>query len=221
MGTRIYSEYIGYGINDVIDNLVWLGDNTMAFSLRDGIMNICGNSVDLEEVKSFIKVISPSVISCSLELAEKLDLRIIEQGEILTKEIPLPKNEILRQYDIDLTDFSKLLEQSQVFDKESFRLNFSYALNHNFGTGVSIYDGEKVIACGLSLNITDNSFIITAVSTDKHYQRQGYGSEIIRQIEKKATGRRGFLFKEYNKNNEFYKKLGYTYFDKWANCKIK
>ena len=66
---------------------------------------------------------------------------------------------------------------------------------------------------------TDASAVISIVAVNKEYRREGLGTKVLSKLTDKLSGRNIYIFKEKDKNNEFYGKQGFLYKDNFVTIK--
>lgn len=212
-GTRIASEFLS-GTAE----LIWWDHEKLLMSLKNGVMSISGEISDPVELKDFISLISPAVIMCMEEKAELLGLKIIQSGVLMSKD---KSGEFapVRGYfpDVLFSDYHELLEKCDMApDYAGFCRETSVALKT--GTGILLEEKEesKLLATLVATSVSDDSAIINAVAVDPKYQRKGLGKTLMNRAHKLLSGRKLFIMREDDKNEEFYTSCGYQNCSRWC-----
>ena len=69
-------------------------------------------------------------------------------------------------------------------------------------------------------SITQRGAILSALAVEEASRRQGLGSALVKKAESYFPGKTMYVFREKNKNKEFYRGLGYTKTDTWVHAKL-
>ncbi len=207
-GTRIRSIYELYG--NKLDTFVWT-DGFLAISFKGGVVNLCGEIRDREELLEFLSVISPAAIMCDERLSNALKFDIIQRGEIYGKKSPGISMSIKPINDVRFRELYELFVKNNMeLEYESFCFDASFSFRHCGGTAAVIYDKEELVAAAVASSVTTTSAIINAVAVSPNHKRMGLGSKVMEDMEQRLSGRRLFLFKEIGENDVFYSSIGYS-----------
>ena len=212
-GTRIYSDFLS-GTAE----LIWWDNEKLLVSLKNGVMTLCGEIADKDELLEFISVICPQAIMCHYDAAEYLDLKIIQSGIIMTKSSAGESNPLIGYYpDVLFSDYHQLFEKCEMApDYAGFCLETSRALKTGTGILLEHRDGNRLISALVAASVTGDSAIINAVAVDPEFQRQGLGRKLLQEAENKLAGRQLYIMREENKNEKFYTSCGYENSGRWC-----
>lgn len=209
--TKIISSFMAYGNYPDIAKF-WQGHGGAYCLWGDNL------TIDGEANKPFIEFLKPNSIFCSLKTAEKLNLDIVQSGEVLYKKLDGEKQKLNICYSNDINIMYEILKSCEMIeDYESFKLETSHKLRHALGTYELI--DNKAIA--MSLYSLGNSAIISTVAVLKEFRRKGLGRLALEKLEEKLMGRELYLLKEKDKNDEFYRKQNYKAIDHWCIGKLR
>lgn len=199
----------------------WLdAKNKVVFCQTDGDMIISGTVLDREETEAFLRAAGPTGILCAVKNAETLALPITQSGDILKKQLPQGSATKFDPAAVNIRDMYNLLEENGMVDEfEPFYLDLSHKLRH--GTAMAfIQRTEKTLAgCAVVSAISEDAAILSAVAVKEEFRRQGIGTALIRQAEAALPGKTMYVFREKEKNREFYRQLGYAKTDTWVYSK--
>ena len=221
VGTEILSEIILYGKESHKHGaFFWKQSESLYLSMRNSCLRISGEAEDTEELISFIDFIAPEYILTSESIAEKLNLPISESGEILYKKAEGNKKKIVNSPETSIFQLSEFFKnENMVENLESFLLDLSFANKENLLAYEAVKDNGKVIAAAVAQRITDSSAVISIVAVNKEHRRKGLGTKVLSGLISKLSGREIYVFKEKDKNNEFYGKHGFLYKDNFVTIK--
>ena len=212
-GTRIASEYLS-GTAE----LIWWDHEKLLMSLKNGVLSISGSISDTEELKDFISFISPAVVMCMQNVADILSLNVIQSGVLMSKETEGEITHLTGYFpDVLFSEYHELLEKCDMApDYSGFCRETSVALRT--GTGILLEEREegKLTATLIATSVSDDSAIINAVAVDPEHQRKGLGRLLMKKAEALLSGRKLFIMREDNKNEEFYTSCGYRNCGRWC-----
>lgn len=210
LGVKIEASFLAYSSFQK-EMMFWESDNS-CYCLWGDNMSISGE-VDAD----FVRFVSPKTVLCSKENADILNLKILQCGEVMSKNINGEKKEIPKMY------FDKLKEVYNLFvsvnmdlDYEGFLLDTSHKLRNSLASISCIYEGEKLVATALCPYITEKFALISAVAVLPEYQNKLYGKKVLEDLEQQLSGRKVYLLKEKGENDIFYKKQNYNPEDFWV-----
>lgn len=181
------------------------GRTASVIARNGGRLYIHCEGSDLDEVKSFIKVIGYEEIFCSTDTAQKLGLAVLKEFSVLSvigckKKEPPPFNISLKAlYDrlclgtdgeIDLPDF------------ETFAPDISHRLRHGGAAAFLSENGAAIVF------LNDFGGIINGISVSVGKRGKGEGSELLSRITEAVDGDIFVCCDE--KIKEFYKSNGFT-----------
>ena len=210
---EIASDFTLYGKDSYKHNaFFWKQGEEAYISMRNSLMKISGKITDIEELLSFISFTRPEYILISEEEATKLPYKVIEKGDILFLKIK-EKREISNEnlFIPDLIKLSSFFKKENMYkNEEGFLLDSSYALSKNSAEFIVIKEEDTIVSAVYSGKIFENSAIIEIVATNKDKRRKGYGKTLVNSLINKLIDKNitdFYIFKESDKNNEFYSKL--------------
>lgn len=187
-----------------------------AYSKLDGVMRICGEITDAEEAQAFLRAVGAESVVCSAENAEKLALQVTDCGVILYKDLrSAAKPEEYTGRELSLKAVYDVLKScDMVGDFEPFYLDLSHRVRHGTALCTAMYADAEMAAAAVGVYGVDCA-LITAVGVKPMYRRNGFGTQVVRQMEKKLSGR-VYLLRTGNENERFYASLGYTPCGAWC-----
>ena len=164
------------------------GDITAIISSINGYVNLwCNENADRNELKSFLKFLSPTGIFTGLDTAKALKLKINEKCLVFIKEPPF---EILM--DNTYAQPRELLEcirkGLEIPDGDGFVADVTFRKYHNCAE-YTIKDGG-----GALLFLNDSTAIINGIATPKESRGKGLGTILLKQLLSKAGNRTVFAF---------------------------
>lgn len=219
LGCKILGIIKAYGYDEKFSSF-WIDTHSdSAFCLTDDVMIIAGTISDSEEVKGFIQAVGAREIMSAVRNSELLSFTEKESGEILKKEVFGSTNDELELDNLNIRDVAMLLDENDMLgDFEAFYLDLSHRLRHNTAIALTRYEKEPSELAGTLIvsAVTDTAAIISAIVVKDNYRRKGIGESLVKEVERYLSGKVVYIFKEKNKNNDFYKKLGYHKVDSWV-----
>ncbi len=160
----------------------------------------------------FVRFIKPRAISCLEHTATKLNLKTIQQGEVMEKQLKSDISPLPKIYSEDIKSLFAILSECGMADNyEDFMLD----LSHKLRRGLASYDIIDDKSCAISSYVTDEFAVLTALATSPKYRNQKLATRALNKLETKLNGRKILLMKEKDKNNGFYEKHGYKITDNW------
>lgn len=180
------------------------GNLTLSFS----------KNADLNEIEEFLSLLGFETLLCSdgFEMELNFQTGFVMKNtntqkinkKIAFNVLPIPIN--------DVFDLNKEQLLRANFD------DFYTDMNHKIRHGVAGFFGIKVnddfVSCaGCSANFEEN-IIISFVATSEEHRRKGLASAIIKHI-LQGCEKNCFLLTEKNRNESFYRKLGFKNIGKW------
>ncbi len=192
---------------------------------------ICAdNNADFEELKIFMKYIGAEQILCGKNVASYFNNKFKSHGYIMKYNNSIIESSRLEFEVKSITEIKPIYdflssEQDSGFsnvDFESFYVDMSHRIRHNGSRIKGIYVSGKLIACACTMYETSNCAIIGAVLVKSEYRNMGYGSNIIKSFIEilLRENKKIYIFREENKNEEFYNKIGFKNYDKWFEFNI-
>lgn len=201
----------------------WQGEG-LALGLMDGTLSLAGTPQNLEEVRSFVKMLRPDSVFCPARLAQMLGICCQAGGPVLAKQLPVGVKaaEITAQPDSQTLRgmWELLADGGMALEWEGFYLDISHRLRHGAAVAISRQAEGRLAGCALAF-LWGQEALLTAVAVRKECRGQGIGSALVRQMERLLGGRRIYLLREAGKNRAFYRRLGYRPVDRWRTGVLK
>ena len=178
---KIESTFCAYGNYPKIA-LFWQQENesgeiTALFSLLDGNLTLFSNGVN-EELRLFIKALSPVTVFAEAETAERLGLK----GEKVNVVRFLCGGNYEPQKNADLKRIFALFKKEFKLNGDEFIADLSHRLRHGAAFCVLKEKGAAVI------QTAGEKALITGICVENEGRRSGFGSEILRDIKNSFSG---------------------------------
>lgn len=212
----VFTARIAGSFHAGISELVWSDGGNLLMGLNNGVLTVSGVPEDAEEFQEFLSMISPEAIICSCDFPEPAGFKEIQSGVIMKAEAHGKYGHLEPDMDIRFKDYFELFSEAGLeLEYEGFCMHMSRYMRSKSGfLEKSICHGNMVAAAAVS-DVTDTAAILNAVAVREKYRRRGIASEILKRIEGKLGGRKVFLFREHNENEEFYLRNGYKNAGLW------
>lgn len=232
IGCKIYSILNAYGheSNTVRFWIQKYNDKVVSIisKVNSYITIITSNNSNFAELNEFIKVIGSNAILCYETVSSKIGDFNRTSGDIMIYDKKLVFNDSCVSYNPKIEDVYELLVSCKSNDFilpefESFYVDISHRIRHGTARSSGIYCNGKLVSCAMSLNEIEGCAVLGAIAVDKDYRRKGFGSKnvlsLISKIQKENKDI--YIFKNKNKNDEFYNKIGFIYNGTWVERVIK
>ena len=188
---------------------------TALISLVDNNMTVCRNGGDTDELKSFIKAISPANIFTDLVTATQLNLEVVTECASLTQEPPFfTEQKIENTYEGLDKVYDVLSKHLSVGTREGFIADVS----HRIRRGAAGYVTSKYSAGVILYN--DNYATLAGIAVESDCRRSGLGTTTLNRLLEIIRDRTVFICAEY-KNVPFYEKNGFRVESKAAYCVLR
>ncbi len=194
-----------------------LDDNdcvTAIFSVldKDFTLSFNPNLADKEEIIEFISVIGFDTLLCSEEL--HIDIPF-DYGAVMKSS---KKIEIQCDY-TEIDEYPYLFDLYNFIDYDgnnfdSWYVDISHRIRHNSAKAVTLNYNDEIVSSAIFSSIYNNDAIITAVKTNPKFRKLGYGSALVSAMCCDISGD-VYLMREKDKNESFYKKLGFENIGNW------
>ena len=196
----------------------WLDtESDVAFCMVDGLMLISGTVLHGKETLEFLRAVGPQTVMCAVRNAEALGLQAAERGDVLKKPLRSGEERAIPQSNVSIREIYGLLEENGMVEEfEPFYLDLSHRLRHGTAFAVTEYRGSDLLGCAVVSAISGNAAILSALAVREDCRRQGIGSGLVRRVEEQFPGRTLYVFRDKEKNKEFYRELGYSKADTWV-----
>ncbi len=216
-GCKIAGVALAYGFDKGF-SCFWVDKKSdTVFCQVDGLMIISGTVLHTEETKEFLRAVGPKAVLCAVRNAEALSLPVSDSGDVLKKQLK-PGEEVLPDFSaVNIREIFGLLEEvGMVEEFEPFYLDLSHKLRHQAALALTEYSGSALSGCALVSSISREAAILSALAVAPACRRQRIGSRLVQRTERCLPGKTLYVFREKEKNREFYKELGYSKADTWV-----
>lgn len=216
-GCKISSIARAYGF-DRSFACFWLDwDENVVYCLVDGTMLLSGTVLDGAGSRKFLHMVGAGEILCAVRNAEALGLNVLARGDVLKRRVepgPLPS---APPASVNIREIYALLNrEGMVGEFEPFYLDLSHKLRHGAALALTAPWKEGICGCAVVSSISEGAAILSALAVEKECRRRGLGTELVRRMESYFPGKTLYVFREQNKNREFYGSLGYGKTDTWV-----
>ncbi len=216
-GCKIAGIALSYGFEKGF-SCFWVDrESDTVFCLADGVMMISGTVLHTEETKEFLRAVGPQAVLCAVRNAEALSLPVSDSGDVLKKQLKPGKEALLDPYAVNIREIFGLLEEAGMVEEfEPFYLDLSHKLRHEAALALTEYSGSELSGCALVSSISKKAAVLSALAVAPEFRRRGIGTNLVRRVEACFPGKTLYVFREKEKNREFYQKLGYVKADTWV-----
>ncbi len=186
---------------------------TAIISRLDNDYTVCHNeNFNQNELDDFFKTLGFNSILCAddLKLSFSYDYGIIMATN---KKIEKVINYAVIDEYPKLMDLFNLEDYSSA-DFESWYVDVSHRIRHGAAKAVTLNVNDEIVSSGIFSSIYNDNAILTSVSTQPEFRRMGYGSALVSAMVCDIKGK-VYLMRDKNKNEEFYKKLGFENIGYW------
>ena len=186
---------------------------TAVISRLDGDYTLSANdTADCDELKNFFITLGyASVLSDDrFYINDNFD-----SGAVMSTA---KKTELHRSY-ATLDCYPRLMDLFNIedYDKvdfESWYVDLSHRIRHSCSRAYALNFGGEMVSSGIFSSIWENDAILSSVRTVPEYRNLGYGSVLVSEMMCDIKGT-VYLMREKNKNEQFYKKLGFENIGTW------
>ncbi|MDE5671570.1 MAG: GNAT family N-acetyltransferase [Eubacterium sp.] len=164
------------------------------------------------EITEFLSVIGFSSVLCDEHLIVSADY---EDGIVMKSN----KNiEISMPY-IKIDEYPPLFDLYNFIDYgesnfEAWYVDINHRIRHNAAKAVTLNIKDEIISSAIFSSIYKNNAILTGVQTKPEFRKMGYGSALVSAMCCDFGGN-VYLMRENERNESFYKKLGFENIGKW------
>lgn len=220
-GCKIASWATAYGF-DKSFACFWLDTEAdVVFCLADGVMLLSGTVLDGSSLRVFFRAVGAREVFCAVRNAEALDLPKAVSGDVLRHPLAHGEAPPMPLFPVNIREIYALLEENSMVEEfEPFYLDLSHKLRHQAALALSVPGRDGLRACAVVSSITQRGAILSALAVEEASRRQGLGSALVKKAESYFPGKTMYVFREKNKNKEFYRGLGYTKTDTWVHAKL-
>lgn len=188
------------------------GRITAILSRLDNDLTLSYENANTDEIIEFVTVIGFS--SLLTDEFFPFDCRY-DEGVVMSA---VRKNEFHMPY-AEIDEYPKLMdlynfEDYGTADFESWYVDVSHRIRHGCGKAYALTVNGEIASSGIFSSIYRDNAILTSVQTAPEFRGLGYGTALVSAMicDVKKTV---FLMREENKNESFYKKLGFENNGKW------
>lgn len=216
-GCKIASIIDVYGF-DKSFACFWLDTRgEVAFCQSDDVMILSGTVLDPEETVGFLHAVGAGTVLCAVRNAEALELPVSDTGDVLKKQLPEGEPAMGGEEEADIRELYDLLEEEgMVTEFEPFYLDLSHKLRHHGAKVFTRRINGELAGCAVVSSIGRCAVILSALAVRPDFRRKGVGTELVKSVEADFPGKTLYVFREKEKNREFYKTLGYSKADTWV-----
>lgn len=182
------------------------GNITAIISRLDSDLTISYLNADHTELIEFIEVIGYSSCLCNglegyqRQYDEGIIMKTIKKAEMSIPYVEIDEYPRL----MDLFDFDNY-ESAQF---ESWYVDVSHRIRHNCAKAYALKVNDEIISSAIFSSIYNDNAILTSVQTQPEFRKMGYGSMLVSEMIGDIRGT-VYLMREKDKNESFYKKLGF------------
>lgn len=227
-GCRISSLYKTYDYHlPFVDYWIQTDNNkctSIIARLETSFILLLTDFSDLVEMSSFMRVSGAVSIICDGRFTLDCGLNRVE-GPILSSKSVMQNDADFSVISPSVKEVYSLISKCTsknfaVPSYESFTLDVSHKLNKKTVRIYGIKDNE-LISCIMTLAESKDSAVLGALATNPDFRRQGHGAFLIKYINNALVGegKAVFLHRAPDENIEFYNKLGFITYGKWAEYK--
>ncbi len=219
-GCKIASVVAAYGFEKSFA-CFWLDSKSdVIFCQADDVMIISGTVLNAAETREFLRAVGTRTVMCAVKNAEALDLPISDSGDVLKKKLASGKARGTDPYAINIRELYGLLEETgMVSEFEPFYLDISHKLRHNAALAFTEYRNGELAGCAVVSSISREAALLSALAVRPEFRRQGIGTSLVQRTEECFPDKTLYVFREKDKNCQFYKELKYTKTDTWVYSK--
>lgn len=168
---------------------------------------------DVEELSDFFKFHGYNSLLCSNRFI--LDSEY-ECGAVMAchKKLPL-------EYDFNIQKINDFHELADLYKFIGYGGNFDswYAdirrrISKSATLACAVYENENIVSSAVLSSVYCENAVLTGVKTDVNFRNKGLAGAIVRYLCRAVKGT-VFLMREIDKNEKFYKNLGFENVDMW------
>ena len=213
---RILSLLEAYGTSyDFASFYKQINDNgniTAILSKLDNDLTISYKNANHDELIEFIEIIGYTSCLCNGLEGYR---RKYDEGIIMKT---VKKSEISMPY-VEIDEYPKLMDlfNFENYDStqfESWYVDVSHRIRHNCAKAYALKVNDEIVSSAIFSSIYNDDAILTSVQTQPEFRRIGYGSKLVSEMIGDIKGS-VYLMRETDKNEEFYKKLGFENIGIW------
>lgn len=186
---------------------------TAIISRLDNDYTVChNNNFNQKEIENFFKTLGFNSILCDDNLKMPFSY---DYGYVMCASKKIEKNIA----DTVVDEYPKLmdlfnLEDYSASDFESWYVDVNHRIRHNAAKAVTLNVNNEIVSSGIFSSIYNNEAVLTSVLTRPKFRRMGYGSALVSAMVCDIKGK-VYLMRDKDRNEEFYKKLGFENIGYW------
>jgi len=186
---------------------------TAVISVLDSDLTLSfDEDADKQELCEFFTVMGFSSLLCDDSFVMPFEF---EQGIVMETDRKIEKHIPYCEIDnypklmelFNLTDYDKI-------DFESWYVDISHRIRRGCAKAVTLSVNSQIVSSAVFSAIYKNDAVLTAVKAQPEFRRMGYGSALVSEMINDISGK-VYLMREKDKNEKFYKKLGFVNTGKW------
>ncbi|MBW7572694.1 GNAT family N-acetyltransferase [Caproiciproducens faecalis] len=225
-GCQILSAAEAYGLNEPFAQF-WVqeGTGTLLCKLDDALILDAG-SPDFDELTDFIRMTGANRLLCSSAAAKQTGFPVTSTGQIMVYENAEPvQARFLFEKNPGLRDIYALLsacatESFTPPEFEPFYMDMSHRIRHDTAAAVGIRQGDTLVSCAVCSARTNETAVLSAVCVDPGQRCKGLGHETLSALISQLPGRRIFILRTQDENEDFYRSYGFTACGEFSEMKI-
>ena len=189
------------------------GEITAVFSRLDNDVTLSiAENADLLELEEFFTVTGFSSLLCDGGIS--FNFRCSE-GVVMKSG---KKLELHKSY-ASIDRYPKLMEMFNMLDYptadfEAWYVDASHRIRHGCAQAFTLNVGGEIVSSAMFSSIYKNNAILSAVSTNPEFRNMGYASTLVSELICDFNGD-VYLMREADKNESFYKRLGFENIGLW------
>lgn len=181
-------------------------------SKLDNDFTVCCNNlfdVDYEEISQFITVLGYDSVLTD-DNFKFYNNENYETGAVMVTE---KKVEFPLQFGV-IDEYPKLMDLYNLenFDNchfEAWYVDLSHRIRHSSAKAYALKIKDEIVSSGIFSSIYNNNAILTSVQTEPEFRKMGYASSLVSHMICDINGK-VYLMREKDRNENFYKKLGFV-----------
>ena len=188
---------------------------TAVFSILDSDITLAVDTetADIEELFEFFVFRGFSSLLCADDFVLNCDY---ECGTIMKSS-----QKVLTEAEYNIRELKDFNELSDLYNFIGYSGSFDlwYAdvrrrISKSTVTVYAIYEQNKIVSSALLSSVFDKNAVLTGVRTEPSFRNKGYAGALVSKLCGAVNGA-VFLMRENDKNENFYRRLGFKNIDKW------
>lgn len=203
-GAVIYTRFLTYGLYSG-DVFFWYSEDEEGavkgvFSMLDGILLVCTDETDEEEITLFARTVGAMSITYGKAL---YTLKYTGGNSIYSEEDVSGEN---------IKDVFDVIFEADAGRKEFFErwyTDASHKIRHGLIHGKCIYADGICVSVALTSGETDSLAVISSVATREKYRKKGFGERVVLSLAQ-SLGKEIYLMTDNEKTKSWYEKTGFS-----------